>query len=134
LIFITVINVISKLDLQKNDRSTNKLVINTNVKKNYDQCNTPVEKAMYICRVVMETPQIEQQDLMLLDKFQASLLQKIMKETSIINEKKDTKPMVQKYSIENTAVITDLNDDDHHNDIPKVDVVDNETLNKLFNN
>jgi hypothetical protein len=82
----------------------------------------------------METPQIEQQDLMLLDKFQASLLQKIMKETSIINEKKDTKPMVQKYSIENTAVITDLNDDDHHNDIPKVDVVDNETLNKLFNN
>jgi len=35
----------------------------------------------------METPQIEQQDLMLLDKFQASLLEKIMKETSVISDK-----------------------------------------------
>jgi len=135
LIIITIINIISKLNLQKNNsnNNTSKLMINTKINKTYDQCNTPAEKAMYICRVVMETPQIEQQDLMLMDKLQASLLEKIMKETGTINEKKDTKPIVQKYSIENTAVITDGNEfDEQQCDTPKIEVVDSESLNKLF--
>jgi len=126
LVIITIIITISKLDLQNNNKS-NKLIINTKINDNYDQCNTPVEKAMYICRVVMETPRIEQQDLLLLDKFQASLLK-----SGVINEK-DTKPIVQKYSIENTAVITDGNEfDEQQCDAPKIEVVDQDTLNKLF--
>jgi len=132
LIFMTCAQLATKLDFQKGEDNTNKLIINTNVKKDYEQCNTPAEKALYICRVVMETPQIEQQDLMLLDKLQASLLEKIMKETNVITEKK-SKNMVQKYSIENTAVI-DGSEFDDQCDAPKIEVVDSDSLNKLFSN
>ena len=92
------------IDLQNNNNNNNnnntsKLMINTKINKSYDQCNTPAEKAMYICRVVMETPQIEQQDLMLLDKLQASLLEKIMEETGTINEKVCVMIKKKKYKI-----------------------------------
>jgi len=130
LIFITCAEISRKIDLQKGGDSSNKLIINTNVKKDYDQCNTPAEKALYICRVIMETPQIEQQDLSLLDRFQASLLEKLMKETNAITEKK-TKNIVEKYSIENTAVI-DGNEFNDQCDTPKIEVVDSEILNKYF--
>lgn len=41
--------------------------------------------------------------------------------------------MVQKYSIENTAVITDGNEfDEQQCDAPKIEVVDSDSLNRLF--